>query len=100
MYLLDTNVVSELRKNRPHGGVVAWMKTLTEDQYCVSAITLAEMQRDQLATLRNDPGKAAELEEWVQLVEDTFRIIALDGPICRQWARITNGQVILYPPTP
>lgn len=43
-YLLDTNVVSELRKPRPHGGVVAWLESLDESQLYLSAVTLREIQ--------------------------------------------------------
>jgi predicted nucleic acid-binding protein len=43
-YLLDTNVVSELRKPRPHGGVVARLEILAEEQLFLSAVTLGELQ--------------------------------------------------------
>lgn len=43
-YLLDTNIVSELRKPRPHGGGVAWLQSLDEAQLYVSAVTLGEIQ--------------------------------------------------------
>src|SRR5580692_127633 len=39
-YLLDTNVVSELRKPRPHGGVVAWLNHQEEDELFLSAVTM------------------------------------------------------------
>jgi toxin FitB len=42
--LLDTNVVSELRKPRPHGSVVAWLESLEDAQLYVSAVTLGEIQ--------------------------------------------------------
>ena len=42
LYLLDTNVVSELRKPRPHGGVVAWLQSLEDAQLRLSAVTLGE----------------------------------------------------------
>ena len=44
MYLLDTNVVSELRKQRPHGGVVAWLQSIDDAQLYLSAVTLGEIQ--------------------------------------------------------
>ena len=43
-YLLDTNVVSELRKLRPHGAVVTWVNHQQEDQLFLSAVTLGELQ--------------------------------------------------------
>ena len=44
MYLLDTNIVSELRKPKPHGGVLAWFKEVDETQLFLSAVTLGEIQ--------------------------------------------------------
>lgn len=43
-YLLDTNVVSELRKTTPHGAVVAWLNDLRDEQIFLSAVTLGELQ--------------------------------------------------------
>ena len=43
-YLLDTNVVSELRKPRPHGGVVAWLNNQEEEYLFLSAVTMGELQ--------------------------------------------------------
>ncbi|GAB1394859.1 hypothetical protein MASR1M60_30230 [Rhodocyclaceae bacterium] len=43
-YLLDTNVISELRKPRPHRGAVAWLESLDDAQLYVSAVTLGEIQ--------------------------------------------------------
>lgn len=54
-YLLDTNVVSELRKPRPHGSVVAWLKALEGNQLFVSAVTLGELQAGIELTRKQDP---------------------------------------------
>jgi len=43
MYLLDTNIVSELRKPRPHGGVVAWLQSTDDAELHLSAVTLGEL---------------------------------------------------------
>ena len=43
-YLLDTNVVSELRKPRPHGAVVSWISDRKEEQVFLSAVTMGELQ--------------------------------------------------------
>ena len=43
-FLLDTNVISELRKIKPHGAVVAWMETLRVEQIFLSAVTMGELQ--------------------------------------------------------
>lgn len=44
MYLLDTNVVSELRRPRPHGAVLAWLQSVDDAQLFLSAVTLGEIQ--------------------------------------------------------
>jgi len=61
-YLLDTNVVSELRKTKPHGGVVAWLKTLRPEQIFLSAVTIGELQAGVELTRTNDAAKALEIE--------------------------------------
>ena len=60
-YLLDTNVVSELRKHKPHGAVVNWLTNLQEDQIFLSAVTLGELQAGIELTRRQDPIKAREI---------------------------------------
>lgn len=45
MFLLDTNVVSELRQVKPHGAVLAWLQSVPESALFVSAVTLGEIQR-------------------------------------------------------
>ena len=54
-YPLDTNVVSELRKPRPHGSVVAWLKALESNQLFVSAVALGELQAGIELTRKQDP---------------------------------------------
>ena len=44
MYLLDTNVVSELRKSKPHGAVLAWFEAIEDTQLHLSAVTVGEIQ--------------------------------------------------------
>jgi hypothetical protein len=44
MYLLDTNVVSELRKPKPHGAVLAWFEATADEQLHLSAVTIGEIQ--------------------------------------------------------
>jgi toxin FitB len=64
MYLLDTNVISELRKPRPHGGVVAWLESINSNDLYLSAVTLGEIQAGIELTREQDPLKAAEIEAW------------------------------------
>jgi hypothetical protein len=88
MYLLDTNVVSELRKTRPHGGLLAWLTDVPEDSLHISVVTLGELQAGVERTRRQDPTKAAEIEAWLDGVADRDRILPMDGRVFREWARL------------
>ena len=44
MYLLDTNVISELRRPRPHGAVLAWFESVADSDLHISAVSLGEIQ--------------------------------------------------------
>jgi hypothetical protein len=88
MYLLDTNVVSELRKTRPHGGLLAWLTGVSEDSVHISVVTLGELQAGVERTRRQDPTKAAEIEAWLDGVADWERILPMDGRVFREWSRL------------
>ena len=88
MYLLDTNVVSELRRTRPHGAVLAWLKSIPAEPIYLSAVTLGEMQAGIELTRDQDPEKAAAIEAWVDQVEQTSTILPLDGRTFRIWAKL------------
>lgn len=91
-YLLDTNVVSELRKPKPHGAVVAWLQRLREDQICVSVVTLGELQRGIERTRKQDAAKAREIELWVNQVEASSNLLPMDSACFREWARLMEGK--------
>ena len=91
-YLLDTNVVSELRKHRPHGAVLAWMATLRPEQIFISAVTIGELQAGVELTRKNDPAKAAEIENWLMVTEGTLPVIPMDSACFREWARLKVGK--------
>ena len=78
MYLLDTNVVSELRRARPHGAVLAWLEAVDDSFLHLSAVTLAEIQAGIELTRQQDLGKANEIEAWLDLVTRTFNILPMD----------------------
>lgn len=90
MHLLDTNVVSELRKPRPHGAVVAWVEGTANEDLHLSAVTLGELQAGVEITREQDPAKAAEIEGWIDQVANTWNVLPLDGRILRAWARLMH----------
>jgi predicted nucleic acid-binding protein len=90
MYLLDTNVVSELRKQKPHGGVVQWIQDTAEAELHVSAVTIGEIQAGIELTRDQDRDKATELEAWLELVAGSFNVIPMDAAAFRAWARLMH----------
>lgn len=91
-YLLDTNVVSELRKPRPHGAVVAWLSDQEEEQLFLSAVTMGELQAGIERTKHQDPSKASEIERWVDQFAASYQILPMDTPCFREWGRIMDGK--------
>ena len=90
MYLLDTNVVSELRKPRPHGAVLAWLRATADAELHLSAVTLAEIQAGIELTRDQDASKADEIEVWLNLVASSYNVLPMDGATFRAWARLMH----------
>lgn len=90
MYLLDTNVVSELRKPKPHGGVLAWLESVDDTKLCLSAVTLGEIQAGVEITREQDVAKAAEIEAWLDLVASSYNVLPMDAAVFRRWARLMH----------
>ena len=90
MWLVDTSVVSEMRKPRPHPGVVAWMSRQAQHSLFVAAATIGEIQQGvELARIRT-PEKAVEIEAWLNELVSISRILAADEHVFRQWARLMD----------
>lgn len=89
-YLLDTNVVSELRRQRPHGGVVAWLQSLDDAQLHLSAVTLGEIQAGIELTREQDPTKAQDIEAWLELVAGSYSVLPMDAATFRAWAKLMH----------
>ncbi|HWS13686.1 MAG TPA: PIN domain-containing protein [Rhodocyclaceae bacterium] len=62
LFLLDTNVVSELRRQRPRGAVLSWLRGTADGDLHLSAVTFGEIQAGIELTREQDPAKAAEIE--------------------------------------
>jgi predicted nucleic acid-binding protein len=91
-YLLDNNVISELRKPRPHGAVVAWRRSVPLHQLAVPAVVVSEIQDGIEITRLQDAAKAEELEHWLDGVMSYYTILPSDGMIHREWARLMHGR--------
>jgi toxin FitB len=92
MYLLDTNMVSELRRPRPHGGVLAWLRSVNDRDVYLSAVSLGEIQAGIERTRERDPVKADEIEAWADQVADTWNVLPMDKAAFRVWAKLMHRQ--------
>lgn len=97
MYLLDTNVISELRRLRPHGAVLAWLAPISDSELHLSAVTLGEIQAGIELTREQDAAKADQIEQWVELVAASYNVLPMDAKTFRLWARLMHrSSVTLY----
>lgn len=90
MYLLDTNVVSELRKPKPHGAVLAWFEGLEDTQLHLSAVTIGEIQAGIELTREQDEAKALEIEAWLEKVAASYNVLPMDARAFRAWAQLMH----------
>lgn len=92
MYLLDTNIVSELRRPSCHGAVRAWRASVPRHSIAIPAIVIAELQDGAEISRRQDRAKAIELEQWIDRVMAAYTIIPMDGEMFREWSRLMAGR--------
>lgn len=92
MFLLDTNIVSELRRLKPHGAVVAWIESVPDVELYLSAVTLGEIQAGIEMTREQDPDKAAVLDAWADQVAATYNVLTMDAGAFRRWGRLMHRQ--------
>lgn len=92
MYLLDTNIVSELRKPKPHGGVMAWLESVDDAHLHLSAVTIGEIQAGIELTRQQDPAKAADIEAWLDMLATAYNVLPMDAATFRRWARLMHRQ--------
>lgn len=90
MYLLDTNVVSELRRPRPHGAVLAWLEGVADADLYISAVTVGEIQAGIEMTREQNAAKAAEIEAWLDQVAQTYNVLDMNADVFRAWAKLMH----------
>jgi predicted nucleic acid-binding protein len=90
VYLLDTNIVSEMRKLRPHGGVTAWLRDVDDRQLYISAVTLGELQAGVELTREQDAEKALEIEAFIDRIADTLNLLPMTREAFRVWAKLMH----------
>ncbi|WP_394820549.1 type II toxin-antitoxin system VapC family toxin [Pendulispora albinea] len=90
-FLLDTNVVSELRKGkRANAAVLRWMAQVADDEIHLSVLVVAELRQGIERLRRRDPAGAEPLERWLSILLRVHgdRIFGVDLPIADLWGRL------------
>ncbi len=90
MYLLDTNVVSELRRPRPNVAVLEWIADVSAELLFISAVTVGEIQAGIEITRDQDLAKAEELEVWLDKIQVSYAVLPMDAATFREWARLMH----------
>lgn len=91
MIILDTNVISALRKSDRHRKVTAWLRAQREQDLYVSAITVGELERGIEMKRRSEPGGATSLEAWLNATLAAFldRVVPFGRDEARLWGRLS-----------
>ena len=90
-YLIDTNVISELRKGkRADPGVISWFASLADEEVFLSVLTLGEIRRGIESIRRRDTTAATALESWLGRITEAHRdrIVPVDRAMAEEWGRI------------
>jgi predicted nucleic acid-binding protein len=91
-YLLDTNVISELRKGeRADPNVTAWFADLADEEAFLSVLTIGEIRRGIENVRRRDPDSAAALDSWLGRLAEAYRerILPVDRAVAEEWGRMS-----------
>ena len=91
-YLIDTNIISEVRKGErcdPH--VSAWYASIADEQLFLSTLVLGEIRKGVELVRPQDADKAAALERWLRQIEAAFdgRVLGIDNAVSDQWGRMS-----------
>jgi toxin FitB len=90
-YLLDTNVISELRKGkRAERSVAEWFYGLADQEVYLSVLTIGEIRRGVESVRRRDPDSASALDSWLARLTEAHRdrILQVDRAIAEEWGRM------------
>lgn len=102
-FLLDTNVLSELSRKQPAPAVLNFLASIDEEQFFISAVTLAELERGIHLTALQDPAKAAQLRAWLErqiVSQNTGQILPFDTDVARVWGMLLGTEAARKQPRP
>jgi len=88
--LLDTNVVSEIRKKLPDPGVAAWFASVPADQLFLSVLVVGEIRQGIERLARRDPAQAEIFERWLARLVSVYqdRIVPVTADVAEAWGRL------------
>lgn len=92
LFLLDTPIVSELRKPQPHAGVLSWTYGLAPSDIAIAAVTAGEMQAGIERARRSHGAKAGELDRWLGGLCAGMTVLPADDAVFRLWARLSASR--------
>jgi toxin FitB len=95
-YLLDTNVVSEVRRPTPNQGVRDWFATVTGPELYLSVLLVGEVRQGIERLHRRDAGRADVYEEWLATLRRDYsdRVLPITADIAEEWGRLNAGDPI------
>jgi hypothetical protein len=90
-YLLDTNILSEIRKAKPNVAVQSWARTTPTEQLFISVISIGELENGADRVRKRDPAFAAALDAWIAELTTSFgnNILPVSLAVARRWGRLT-----------
>jgi hypothetical protein len=90
-FLLDTNILSEVRKPKPHGGVLAWFMANHSATFATPSIALFELQMGAEKIRKQDPYRAEVFDFWAGRIAGA-NVLPLDAAAARETARLMSKQ--------
>lgn len=89
-FLLDTNVVSEIRKKKPNPGVAAWFESVRASDLFLSALVIGEIRQGIERLDRRDPKQAGVLEQWLRQLVTVYadRVVPVTVDVADIWGRL------------
>ena len=96
-YLLDTHIISELRKgDRCHPAVAAWFASVDDDELFISTLVLGEIRRGIEIVRPKSPERAAELEVWLENLIEGYSdsTIPVDRMVADVWGRLSSRRTL------
>ena len=89
-FLLDTNVVSEIRKQSPDPGVASWFASVPADRLFLSVLVVGEIRQGIERLARRDQAQAEVFERWLSQLVDTYadRLVPITERVAQTWGRL------------